>query len=63
MPENQFILSFTLTGLLVALLCIAAIVALVYLIIMLARISKAAGALADILEKNRSGLNLSLIHI
>lgn len=60
MPENQFILSFTLTGLLVALLCIAAIVALVYLIIMLARISKAAGALADILERNRSGLSDTL---
>lgn len=60
MPRDQFVLSFSFTGLLVALLCIAGIVALVVLIQVLLKAGKIVSALSNVVEDNKKELDATL---
>ena len=57
---NQVVFSFTLTGLLVVILCIVAIVALVALIMVLFKLAKALGAVSEVLDQNKQELDSTL---
>ncbi len=60
MPTNEFTFTFTLNGLLIAILVIVAIVALVFLISVLMKLSKTLGSVSEIVSKNQEELDKTI---